>query len=64
MTIGQRLRELRTAHDMSQDCFAIHAGVSQWTISSIERGKHAPYPRTLERVEAALTKIGKRRRVK
>ena len=61
MTIGQRIRALRSAHRMSQDCFAIHAQVSQWTISSIERGKHTPYPRTLERVEAALTKIEKRR---
>ena len=64
MTLGQRIRELRAAHDMSQDCFAMHARVSQWTISSIERGKHTPYPRTLERVEAAVKKIEQRRRRK
>ena len=42
MEIGQRIRELRAAHAMSQDDLAARVYVSRQTISSWENGKTYP----------------------
>ena len=42
MEIGRRIRELRTAHGMSQDDLAARVYVSRQTISSWENGKTYP----------------------
>lgn len=45
MEIGGRIRELRTAHGMSQDDLAARVYVSRQTISSWENGKTYPTSR-------------------
>lgn len=54
VAIGQRLRELRLARDMSIGVLAQQAVVSAGIISQIERGQANPSLKTLERIRAAL----------
>jgi transcriptional regulator with XRE-family HTH domain len=51
---GGRLRELRTERGWSQDELARRAGMSQATLSNIERGETQPFPATQRALAAAL----------
>jgi transcriptional regulator with XRE-family HTH domain len=54
VAIGQRLRELRLAREMSIGDLASRAVVSAGIISQIERGQANPSLKTLERIRTAL----------
>ena len=52
--IGFRLRDLRTAHGLSQRRLAVRSGVSNATISLIENGRTDPSTGLLKRILDAL----------
>ena len=52
--IGRRLRELRTAADLSLDALAHKSGVSRSNISLIERGQSSPTAVVLDKLASAL----------
>jgi transcriptional regulator with XRE-family HTH domain len=52
--IGDRVRELRAAQDLSLDALARRSGVSRSTISLIERGECSPTAVVLERLATGL----------
>jgi len=45
--LGRRLREARTAKELTQQQVADHIGVSRATYTHYERGRHAPAPGTV-----------------
>ncbi len=51
---GQALREIREAHDISQERLALEAGLDRTYISLIERGVRSPTIRTLVKVAEVL----------
>ena len=53
-SLGARLRQLRTARDLTIAQLAERAGVSSGLISQIERGNSNPSIKTLQRLRAAL----------
>ncbi len=53
-SLGVRLRQLRTARDLTIAQLAERAGVSSGLISQIERGNSNPSIKTLQRLRAAL----------
>jgi transcriptional regulator with XRE-family HTH domain len=53
--IAARVRELRTAHDLSLDELATKSGVSRSMISLIERGESSPTAAVLEKLAAGLS---------
>lgn len=50
MTIGENIKCLRTAFDLSQEEFARIAGVSDGAVSTWERGQNVPRLSTIERI--------------
>lgn len=52
--LGARIREERKKARLTQERFAERVGLSVDYIGYIERGKRAPYLRTLERIAKAL----------
>ena len=52
--LGQRLKELRAARDMSQEQLAERAGVNVTYLSSVERAKENPTLDMLEKLADAL----------
>ena len=52
--LRKRLPELRIRKGWSQEDLGKEAGVRADTVSSIERGKHAPRPLTLRKLAEAL----------
>lgn len=52
--LGARIREERKKVGLTQERFAEKVGLSVDYIGYIERGKQAPYLRTLERIAKAL----------
>lgn len=52
----------RKSLGLSQQQLARLAGVRQETISRLESGKHTATPRTVEKIDKALTKAAKRRK--
>lgn len=51
---GQRVRELRTTRGLSQEAFALMAGLDRTYISGIERGKRNISLLNIEKVAKAL----------
>lgn len=51
---GERLRELRRSHDLTQSDVASHAGISLKYLSQIERGARNPTLAVVVRVARAL----------
>ena len=51
---GQRLREIRTNRQMTQEQFAEAVGISVDFLSLIERGRNAPSFETLDRIAKKL----------
>ncbi|WP_025689627.1 helix-turn-helix transcriptional regulator [Paenibacillus zanthoxyli] len=47
MSIGQRIKQIRNSHSMSQAAFASLIGISQGTLSEIEKGKFNPSVETV-----------------
>ncbi|MEK5024532.1 helix-turn-helix domain-containing protein [Paenibacillus sp. FSL M7-1046] len=47
MSIGERIKQIRKLYSMSQATFASHIGISQGTLSEIERGKFHPSVETV-----------------
>ena len=54
INVGERLRELRTAREISMRVLAAKSGLSIHTISLIERGKTSPSVSTLYKLAEAL----------
>src|SRR4030081_1166445 len=52
--IAERVRELRTAQNLSLDALATKSGVSRSMISLIERGESSPTAVVLEKLAAGL----------
>lgn len=52
--LGQRIKELRAARNMSQEQLAERAGVNVTYLSSVERGKENPTLDMLEKIADAL----------
>lgn len=42
MPLGNRLKELRARHDLTQEALAEKVGVSRQSIISIEKGRYSP----------------------
>lgn len=55
--LGARIREERKKAKLTQEKLAEQVGLSVDYIGYIERGKQAPYLKTLERIAKALNKI-------
>jgi transcriptional regulator with XRE-family HTH domain len=55
MTLGERVRRLRTERALSQSELATAAGVTKLTISRIERDVKFPHPKTLRGIAQALS---------
>lgn len=51
---GARLRQLRTAKELSQEALAEHAGLHRTFISMVERGKRNVTIATVEKLARAL----------
>ena len=51
---GERIRELRQASGMSQEAFALHAGIARSYMSRIERGRAEPRFEALSKLAEAL----------
>lgn len=54
MTIGDRIRERRTALGLTQEALAHKAGISVPTVSRVERGLHKPNLGNLALIAGAL----------
>jgi transcriptional regulator with XRE-family HTH domain len=54
MTIGEKIRYIRTSKKLSAEKLAKSAGLGQSTISEIELGKKSPTIVTLEKICSAL----------
>lgn len=54
MSLGERVRRLRTEQALSQTELAVKAGVTKLTISRIERDAKFPHPKTLRNLAEAL----------
>src|SRR5689334_23926403 len=54
VNIGERLRELREAHNISMRALAAKSGLSANALSMIERGKASPSVSTLYKLAEAL----------
>src|SRR5215208_666425 len=54
VNIGERLRELREAHNISMRALATKSGLSANALSMIERGKASPSVSTLYKLAEAL----------
>jgi DNA-binding XRE family transcriptional regulator len=52
--LGERLRRLRAADDLSQEALAERSGVGRATIARIESGAHSPRYQTLEAIAKGL----------
>jgi transcriptional regulator with XRE-family HTH domain len=52
--VGERVRELRLAHRLTQETLAERSGLSYKFIGEIERGKGNPTLETLHRLSVAL----------
>lgn len=55
VNIGERIKQIRKSYSMSQATFASHIGISQGTLSEIERGKFNP---SVETVISISEKMG------
>ena len=56
--IARQICERRHKAGLSQAELAKQAGVRQETLSRLERGKHAPTVRTVEKIDRALSAAG------
>ena len=54
MSLGERVRRLRTEQALSQTELAVKAGVTKLTVSRIERDVKFPHPKTLRNLAEAL----------
>ena len=54
MTIGQKIKELRQAKNLSQKELGIMSGLSEPAIRNYELGNRTPSPQQLEKIAAAL----------
>ena len=54
MTIGERIREARTAKGLTQEQLADVTGIHQTNISKLESGTANPSLRTLKRLAAGM----------
>lgn len=52
---GQRIRELRESHGLSQEAFADKVGLDRTYISGIERGTRNPTLLTMQRLAKGLS---------
>ena len=52
--VGKRIKELRTAQNMSQESFAIKCNLDRTYITSVERGKRNISIVNLEKITKAL----------
>jgi transcriptional regulator with XRE-family HTH domain len=55
VNVGERLRELRTAREMSLRVLAMKSGLSIHTLSMVEKGKTSPSVSTLYKLAEALS---------
>ena len=60
ISLARNLIRDRKAAGLSQERLAELAGVRQETISRLETGKHSASPRTIEKLDKAITAAGKR----
>ncbi len=54
MRVGEKIRQTRKRHGLSQQVLALRAGTDQAAVSRIERGEISPSVETVERLLAAL----------
>lgn len=54
MSIGQRIKDVRTAKGLNQDQIAERSGISQGHLSAVENGEHQPTYGTLEKIAKAM----------
>lgn len=54
MTLGERIRVLRNAHNMSQEELAAAIGIGRVAVSNLERNKAIPLTTTLEKLASVL----------
>ncbi len=54
MTFGQRLRDLRVEHGVSQDALAERTGIHPTAIGRLERGKREPGLKSILRLARGL----------
>jgi transcriptional regulator with XRE-family HTH domain len=54
MSLGERVRRLRTERALSQTELAVAAGVTKLTVSRLERDVKFPHPKTLRSIAQAL----------
>ena len=61
-SIAREVIRRRKAVKLTQQRLAKLAGARQETDSRLESAKHSPTARTVEKIEAALTRAGRRKR--
>lgn len=54
MSLGQRVKEFREEHGLTQDDFAILAGISNGSVSNLETGRHRPRVELAAKVISAM----------
>ena len=54
MTVGEKIRIMRTSRNMSQKALAEAAGISEISIRKYESGERKPKPEQLEKIAAAF----------
>ena len=52
--LGDRIREYRRVHGLTQKKFADQLGIDQTTLASWERGEHRPTKKLLEKINPIL----------
>jgi transcriptional regulator with XRE-family HTH domain len=60
MSIGQRIKQLIKAEDLTQDSLALKTGITRQTINHAVKGKHAPSGEALSKIVSALPKLNAR----
>lgn len=54
MKIGEKIRELREAQNMTRYMLGKKSGVAAWAIAELEDGKRTPHPATVKKIADAL----------
>ena len=54
MTIGEKIKKFRTAHDLSQKQLAIMSGMSEPAIRNYELGNRTPNAKQIDKISGAL----------